>query len=131
MTWVFVKRAGLAGAGFFALAGLTPAYAVNVQPLSLEMVSIGSNSRASIQVVNDGAAPMPVEVVLKKLEIAEDGKTTESLRERRIPCVSTASRRSRRRYAKLPRPVDWGARHQEKPDLHALREPASCEDEAW
>ena len=46
MTWVFVKRAGLAGAGFLALGGLTPAYAVNVQPLSLEMVSIGSNSRA-------------------------------------------------------------------------------------
>ena len=45
---------------------------MNVQPLSLEMVSIGSNSRANIQVVNDGAAPMPVEVVLKKLEIAED-----------------------------------------------------------
>ena len=78
MTCVFVKRAGLAGAGLLALGGLTPAYAVNVQPLSLEMVSIGSNSRASVQVVNDGAAPMPVEVVLKKLEIAEDGKTTES-----------------------------------------------------
>src|SRR6516225_4813795 len=42
------------------------------------MVSIGSNSRANIQVVNDGAAPMPVEVLLKKLEIAEDGRTTES-----------------------------------------------------
>ena len=131
MTWVFVKRAGLAVAGFLALGGLTPAYAVNVQPLSLEMVSIGSNSRASIQVVNDGAAPMPVEVVLKKLEIAEDGKTTKSPHKRRIPCVSTASRRSRRRYAKLPRPVDWGARYQEESDLHALREPAPCEDEAW
>ena len=77
MTWMFVKRARLAAAGFFVLAGLPPAHAVNVQPLSLEMVSIGSNSRANIQVVNDGAAPMPVEVVLKKLEIAEDGKTTE------------------------------------------------------
>jgi fimbrial chaperone protein len=78
MTWMFVNRARLAVAGFFVLVGLPPAHAVNVQPLSLEMVSIGSNSRASIQVVNDGAAPMPVEVVLKKLEIAEDGKTTES-----------------------------------------------------
>ena len=78
MTWVFVKRARLAVAGFCALAGLTPAYAVNVQPLSLEMVSIGTSSRSSIQVVNDGAAPMPVEVVLKKLDIGEDGKTTES-----------------------------------------------------
>jgi hypothetical protein len=45
MTWMFVKRARLAAAGFFVLAGLPPAHAVNVQPLSLEMVSIGSNSR--------------------------------------------------------------------------------------
>ena len=78
MTWVFVKRAGFAVAGFFALAGLDPAHAVNVQPLSLEMVAIGSNSRASIQVVNDGAAPMPVEIAIKKLDMGEDGKTKES-----------------------------------------------------
>jgi len=78
MTRVFVKRARLAVAGFCALAGLAPAYAVNVQPLSLEMVSIGTSSRSSIQVVNDGAAPMPVEIVIKKLDIGEDGKTTSS-----------------------------------------------------
>ena len=78
MTWVSVKRARFAVAGFFALAGLAPAHAVNVQPLSLEMVAIGSNSRASIQVVNDGAAPMPVEIAIKKLDMGEDGKTKES-----------------------------------------------------
>ena len=74
MTWVSVKRARFAIAGFFALAGLAPAHAVNVQPLSLEMVAIGSNSRASIQVVNDGAAPMPVEIAIKKLDMGEDAK---------------------------------------------------------
>jgi P pilus assembly chaperone PapD len=78
MTCVSVKRACLAFAGFLALAGLNPADAANVQPLSLELVSIGANSRSSIQVVNDSAAPMPVEVVFKKLDIGEDGKTTES-----------------------------------------------------
>jgi fimbrial chaperone protein len=78
MTWVSVKRARFAVAGFFALAGLAPAHAVNVQPLSLEMVAIGSNSRATIQVVNDGAAPMPVEIAIKKLDMGEDGKTKES-----------------------------------------------------
>ncbi len=77
MTWAFVNRARLAAAVFFTSAGLTPACAVNVQPLSLEMVSIGANSRSSIQVVNDGAAPMPVEVVIKKLDMGEDGKTKE------------------------------------------------------
>ena len=76
MTCVSVKAC--LAAGFFALAGLAPAHAMNVQPLSLEMVSIGANSRSTIQVVNDGATPMPVEVVFKKLDIGEDGKTTES-----------------------------------------------------
>jgi P pilus assembly chaperone PapD len=42
------------------------------------MVSIGTNSRAAIQVVNDGAAPMPVEIAIKKLDMGEDGKTSES-----------------------------------------------------
>ena len=78
MTRVFVNRVRLAAAGIFALAGLLPAQAANVQPLSLEMVAIGSNSRSSIQMVNDGAAPMPVEIVIKKLDIGEDGKTVFS-----------------------------------------------------
>jgi fimbrial chaperone protein len=77
MTWVSVKRACVAAALSF-VSGLAPAFALNVQPLSLEMVSIGTNSRASVQIVNDGAKPMPVEVTIKKLDIAEDGKMIES-----------------------------------------------------
>lgn len=77
MTWVSVKRASVVCAALFACIGITPANALNVQPLALEMVSIGSNSRTTIQAMNDGAKPMPVEVVVKKLDIAADGKTTE------------------------------------------------------
>jgi len=42
------------------------------------MVAIGPNSRANVQVTNDTAQPMPIEVVIKKQEVAADGKTTET-----------------------------------------------------
>ena len=77
MTWLSATRACSAAVALLALVGLSPAFAVNVQPLALDMVSIGPNSRASIQVINDGAKPMPVEVIIKKLDIGEDGKTSE------------------------------------------------------
>jgi fimbrial chaperone protein len=77
MTRAVFTRARLAAAVLFAL-GIAPAAALNVQPLSLEMVAVGPNARAVIQVVNDSAKPMPVEVAIKKLDIAADGKTSES-----------------------------------------------------
>lgn len=77
MTFVFVKRAALTATMFFVI-GSMPSRALNVQPLALDLVAIGSSSRATIQVFNDGAKPMPVEISVKQLDIAADGKTTET-----------------------------------------------------
>ena len=78
MTLNFVTRAGMVAAALFVLAGAPPARALNVQPLALDMVAIGSGARATIQVVNDSAKPMPVELAIKTLDIAADGKTTQT-----------------------------------------------------
>ncbi len=69
---------GMAAIFVLVLFGIVPANAFNVQPLALDMVAIGTNSRSAIQVVNDGAQPVPVEVVIKKLDISLDGKNSES-----------------------------------------------------
>ena len=78
MTSNFMRQASIAAVAFFAMVAAHPAHAVNVQPLALEMVAIGSNSRTNIQAVNDGAQPLPVEIAIKKLDIGPDGKTTET-----------------------------------------------------
>ena len=78
MNWASIERAGIVGAALLALLGIAPANALNVQPLALEMVSLGASSHATIQVVNDGAQPLPVEVAIKKVDIAADGKTSET-----------------------------------------------------
>ena len=78
MTWALVTRTRLAAVALFVLAGLAPALALNVQPLVLDMVAVGAHARGVIQVVNDSAAPLPVEVAIKKLDIAFDGKTSDS-----------------------------------------------------
>lgn len=78
MTCDFVARARMAALALCVVAGFNPAFALNVQPLSLEMVAIGPNSRSSVQVVNDTARPLPVEVVVKRIDISEDGKTSET-----------------------------------------------------
>ena len=78
MTSNFMARPSIAATALLVIVGALSARAMNVQPLALEMVTIGSNSRTTIQAVNDGAQPMPVEVAIKKLDIALDGKTTET-----------------------------------------------------
>jgi len=78
MTLNFMARLSIAATALLAIVGALSARAMNVQPLALEMATIGSNSRTTIQAVNDGAQPMPVEVAIKKIDIALDGKTTET-----------------------------------------------------
>lgn len=61
-----------------------PALATSVSPLSLELQSTGRKVVANIQVVNDGAKPLPVEAVTKALKasaegFAETGDETEDL----------------------------------------------------
>ncbi|MDF8335049.1 fimbrial biogenesis chaperone [Novosphingobium cyanobacteriorum] len=50
-----------------------PALATSVSPLSLELQSTGRKVVANIQVVNDGAKPLPVEAVTKVLTASADG----------------------------------------------------------
>ncbi len=78
MNWISLRQVRFFAAAFVVFAGLSPAAALNVQPLSLEMVAIGQHSRGTIQIVNDGAKPVPVEVSVKRLDIALDGKTSET-----------------------------------------------------
>lgn len=49
------------------------ALATSVSPLSLELQSMGRNVVANIQVVNEGAKPLPVELVSKALKATKDG----------------------------------------------------------
>lgn len=78
MTSVFGGWARAVAAVILVSAGLTPVFAANVQPLVLDMGAVGTHARDVIQVVNDSAGPLPVEVTIKKLDIATDGKTSVS-----------------------------------------------------
>jgi fimbrial chaperone protein len=72
-----VKYGRLTAMALLVSGASTSALALNVQPLVLDMVSIGSHTREVIQIINDGASPIPVEVSVKKLDIALDGKTSD------------------------------------------------------
>lgn len=78
MTLAFGRRARLGIVALCMSVGLTSALALHVQPLVLEMVSMGQNARGVIQMVNDSASPMPVEVMINKLDYAIDGKPSET-----------------------------------------------------
>ena len=68
----------LAVAACSILVGLSPALALHVEPLVLDMVSVGTHARDVIQIINDSAKPLPVEVVVKKLDIDANGKTVQT-----------------------------------------------------
>ena len=78
MNRAFVTCARLATTALLTMAGLGPAFALHVEPLVLDMVSVGQHARGVIQVVNDSAKPLPVELVTKKLDIETDGKSVTS-----------------------------------------------------
>jgi len=65
-------------ASFGVLAGAVTlpdsAEAMKVRPLHLEMKSVGSDSRSTLQVINDGANPLPVEIVVSEFELERDGE---------------------------------------------------------
>ena len=46
---------------------------MSVTPIHVEMTSAGSGGRAQVTVTNDGADPLPVEAVIQKMSLAEDG----------------------------------------------------------
>jgi fimbrial chaperone protein len=60
------------------LAGLipmaSPADAITVSPMNIEMISVGPRSHALVSVVNDSDLPLPIEAALSVLTLDENGK---------------------------------------------------------
>lgn len=69
----------IAAAALFVLAVApvpgTTAYAMSVTPVVLDLAASGTKADQII-VVNDGATVLPVEIVISRLEIDENGKTS-------------------------------------------------------
>lgn len=68
-------------AGFCALAVLavslvvpSPADALSVTPVHVEMTSTGSNGRAQVTVTNDSKDPIPVDIALQRMSLDENGE---------------------------------------------------------
>ncbi len=63
-----------------ACAVIAPAAAVTVSPMHVEMTSSGTRSHTTVTVVNDGAVPLPIEAVVKRMTLDESGaaKITEA-----------------------------------------------------
>ena len=57
-----------------AVVLLAPAArAMSVTPIHVEMTSAGSGGRAQITVANDSPGPLPVEAIIQKMSLGEDG----------------------------------------------------------
>lgn len=56
------------------IAELSDARAMSVTPVVVEMTSAGNQSRASLQVINNGAAPLPVEIEISRVELGTNGE---------------------------------------------------------
>lgn len=67
------KRAALSFACAVFLLVPDLASAMSVTPIHVEMTSAGSGGRAQVTVANDSSAPLPVEAVIQKLSLGEDG----------------------------------------------------------
>ena len=57
-----------------AIASSIPAAAMSVSPVTLDLVTTGKNT-GQIAVTNDGATPLPVEIVVSRMEMDENGQT--------------------------------------------------------
>ena len=58
-----------------AVFGAAPAaQAMSVTPIVLEMTTTGKDNHSQITVVNDGAKPLPVDIVVSRAELDENGK---------------------------------------------------------
>ena len=51
----------------------TVAHAMTVSPMQVEMISTGKNSHAKVSVVNNSDRPLPIEAVLQRLTVDEQG----------------------------------------------------------
>jgi P pilus assembly chaperone PapD len=57
------------------LAAATAAQAMSVSPVTLDLETTGKN-KDQLNVVNDGATPLPVEIVISRMEMDESGRTS-------------------------------------------------------
>lgn len=53
-----------------------PTFSMTVSPLVLEMSTTGDNSKSKLQITNDGAKVMPIEVIVHRMELDELGEST-------------------------------------------------------
>jgi fimbrial chaperone protein len=52
--------------------------AVTVAPMQVEMVSAGALSRATVSVINNSSTPLPIESVVQRMTLDENGKSSTS-----------------------------------------------------
>ena len=74
----FVLAACAAFAAVVGLAGVgTPAWALLVQPILIQLSAAGQGSNSQIRVVNDRNRPVTVEVTVNRLGVPETGPVTQ------------------------------------------------------
>ena len=73
MTSKFRKLAAFA-ASIMAAFLATAANAMSVSPLVLDMSTTGTSSHEQLSVLNDAASALPVEIVVSRLELSENGE---------------------------------------------------------
>jgi P pilus assembly chaperone PapD len=61
-------------AALAAIVLTLPAAAMSVTPIVLDMSTAGAGNHSQISVVNDGAKPLPVEIVVSRIELDEKGE---------------------------------------------------------
>ncbi|MEJ2228764.1 MAG: fimbria/pilus periplasmic chaperone [Alphaproteobacteria bacterium] len=54
----------------------TPVLAMSVTPVAIDMTTSGRKARGQITIVNDGTKQLPVEILVKRLELDENGNKT-------------------------------------------------------
>ena len=70
----YICRAVLSVLALIVAWSGSPAHAMSVSPTHIELLSAGNASRAQVTVRNDGNTPLPVEAVLERLDMDENGK---------------------------------------------------------
>jgi len=61
--------------GVWVLFSAIAAQAMTVSPLQVEMISVGKRSHAQVSVVNNSNEPLPIEAVIHRMTLDENGKS--------------------------------------------------------
>lgn len=69
-----LRAVALTGLALAATGSIVSANAMSVSPVTVDLTATGKN-KDQINVVNDGATPLPVEIVVSQLEMDESGQT--------------------------------------------------------